>query len=195
MTRARDNAISDQASAKKQAKDQTGRLLEVEGQLQIANKHIVDLKKKLAEAEGAKGVAEYARDEAVKAKVEVEFARTKAESSKEQAEEEAFAEGMAKTKAILKTQANAAKDPTSTDKPAKETKHQGALEKEETSNQEAPQDVVKPPAGSQATLVIPQVPPTEKKSSEVAPPSQDPKASNETPRQTPKDKLSIKLKK
>ena len=58
MTRARDSAESGQASAQRQAENQTKRLLETEDQLKIAKEQIVDLKKKLAEAEGGKNVAE-----------------------------------------------------------------------------------------------------------------------------------------
>lgn len=70
--------------------------------MQVAKKHIADLKQKLAEAVGAQGAAEYAKDEALKATEEVVFARTDAEGSKEQAEEKAFTEGVAKTEAALK---------------------------------------------------------------------------------------------
>nr|XP_023925245.1 extensin-like [Quercus suber] len=106
------------------------------------------------------------------------------------------------SKATDEGQAGAAKDPTSIDKPSEETRHQGALEKEETSNQEAPQDVVKPPAESQATPADSQAthadspaPPVKKELPETTLPSQDPKASDAASRQIPKDKLSIKLKK
>ncbi|XP_065624187.1 uncharacterized protein LOC136065225 [Quercus suber] len=58
----------------------------------------------LAVAIHEKGVAEYARDEAVRAKDEAVFAKTDAERSMEKAEEDAFAEGVAKTEAILRAQ-------------------------------------------------------------------------------------------
>ena len=57
VTRARDSAEAGLASAQKQAEDQTRRLLEAKGQLQIAKEQIANLKKKLAEAERAKNVA------------------------------------------------------------------------------------------------------------------------------------------
>ena len=92
------------ASAQKQAKNQTRRLLKAKEQLQIAKEQIVDLKKKLVEAEGAKNVAIWARDNAVTAKEEAEFARTEAECSKEKAEEEAYDARVAETEAALKAQ-------------------------------------------------------------------------------------------
>nr|XP_023917447.1 hepatoma-derived growth factor-related protein 2-like [Quercus suber] len=104
MMKARDNAVSDLAGIMKQAKDQTSRLRDAEGQLQVTKEHIADLKQKLAEAVRAKGVTEYARDEALRAKEEAMFARTDAERSVEQAEEETFAEGVAKIEAALKAQ-------------------------------------------------------------------------------------------
>ena len=67
-TTARDSAESGLASALKQAEDQRRRLLEAEGQLQIAKEQIVDLKQKLAVAEGGKKVPEWAKDEALRAK-------------------------------------------------------------------------------------------------------------------------------
>ena len=104
MTRVRDSAKSGLASAQKQAEDQIRRLLEAEGQLQIAKEQIVDLKQKLAEVEGVKNVAEWARDEALRAKEEAMFAKSKAECSKEKAEEEAYDLGVAETQATLKAQ-------------------------------------------------------------------------------------------
>ncbi|XP_023917418.1 uncharacterized protein LOC112028956 [Quercus suber] len=104
MTRAKDSAASDLATAMKQAEDQTKRLQDIEGQLQAAQEDITDLKQKLAEAVGVKGIAEYAKEEAGRAKDEAVFARIDAERSVEQAEEEAFAEGVAKTEATLKAQ-------------------------------------------------------------------------------------------
>ena len=83
MTTARDSAESGLASALKQSEDQIRRLLEAEGQLQIAKEQIVDLKQKLAVAEGGKKVAEWARDEALGAKEKAVFARTEAECSRE----------------------------------------------------------------------------------------------------------------
>ena len=44
MTRANDSVESGLASAQKQAEDQTKRLQEAEGQLQITKEQIVDLK-------------------------------------------------------------------------------------------------------------------------------------------------------
>ena len=104
MTRVRDSAESGLASAQKQAEDQIRRLLEAEGQLQIAKEQIVDLKQKLAEVEGVKIVAEWARDEALRAKEEAMFAKSKAECSKEKVEEEAYDLGVAETQATLKAQ-------------------------------------------------------------------------------------------
>ena len=48
--------------------------------------------------------------------------------------------------------------PTSLDKPAEETKHPGLSEKDKTINQETPQDVMKPPADSQALVVEKEAP-------------------------------------
>ena len=104
MTTARDSAESGLASALKQAEDQIRRLLEAEGQLQIAKEQIVDLKQKLAVAEGGKKVAEWARDEALRAKEEAVFARIEAECPKVKAEEEAYDLGVAETQATLKAQ-------------------------------------------------------------------------------------------
>ena len=104
MTTARDSAESGLASALKQAEDQIRRLLEAEGQLQIAKEQIVDLKQKLAVAEGGKKVAEWARDEARRAKEEAVFARIEAECPKVKAEEEAYDLGVAETQATLKAQ-------------------------------------------------------------------------------------------
>ena len=89
---------------KKQAEEQTKRLLAAEEQLQIAKKQISDLKKQLIEVNNAKGVAEFAKDEAVRAKQEAEFARTEAEMARAKAEEEGYEAGMAKTQASLKAQ-------------------------------------------------------------------------------------------
>ena len=66
--RERDNASVGLASAQKQAKDQTKRLLEAEDQLRIAKELVDDLNRRLAKAEHDKGVAEYAGDEARRAK-------------------------------------------------------------------------------------------------------------------------------
>nr|XP_023874730.1 uncharacterized protein LOC111987264 [Quercus suber] len=85
-------------------------------------------------------------------------------------------------RATNESQTSAARDPTSFDKSVEETVHQRALEGVRTDNPEAPQDVVKPSADSQATLVVPQVLPVEEGSSEVAPPSQGLEALVETPR-------------
>ena len=104
MTRARDSTESGLASAQKQAKDQTRRLLEAEDQLKIAKEQIIDLKKKLVEAEGTKNVVKWARDEALRAKEEAMFARVEAKSSKEKAEEEVYDLGVAETQATLKAQ-------------------------------------------------------------------------------------------
>ena len=104
MTWARDSTKSGLASTQKQVENQTRRLLEAEGQLQIAKEQIVDLKKKLTKAEGAKNVVEWARDEALRAKEEVVFARVEVECFKEKAEEEAYDLGVAKTQATLKAQ-------------------------------------------------------------------------------------------
>ena len=104
MTTARDSAESGLASALKQAEDQIRRLLEAEGQLQIAKEQIVDLKQKLAVAEGGKKVAEWARDEALRAKEEAVFARIEAECPKVKVEEEAYDLGVAETQATLKAQ-------------------------------------------------------------------------------------------
>nr|XP_023914288.1 uncharacterized protein LOC112025834 [Quercus suber] len=79
------------------------------------------------------------------------------------------------------SQASAAKDSASSDKPVEETVHQGALEGAGTDNPKVPQDVVRPPADSQATLVVPQVPPAEGGSSEVAPLNQGPETPIEAP--------------
>ena len=102
--RERDSASSGLASAQKQAKDQTKRLIEAEDQLQIAKDLIEDLSKKLAAAKHDKGVAEYACDEAVRAKREAEFARNEAEVTKETAENDGYNAGVAETQAILKAQ-------------------------------------------------------------------------------------------
>ncbi|XP_065629320.1 ubiquinone biosynthesis O-methyltransferase, mitochondrial-like [Quercus suber] len=75
MTKARDTAASDLVVARKQAEDQTNRLLDVEGQLQTAKRDIAYLKEKLTVAIHEKGIAEYARDEAVRAKDEAPLAR------------------------------------------------------------------------------------------------------------------------
>ena len=104
MTTARDSAELGLASALKQAEDQIRRLLEAEGQLQIAKEQIVDLKQKLAMVEGGKKVAKWARDEALRAKEEAVFARTEAECPKVKAEEEAYDLGVAETQATLKAQ-------------------------------------------------------------------------------------------
>ena len=102
MTRAKDSAKLGPASAQKQAKDQTRRLLEAENQLKIAKEQITNLKRKLTEAKGAKNVAEWARDEALRAKEEAMFARSETESSKEKAEEEAYDLGVAESQTTLK---------------------------------------------------------------------------------------------
>ena len=102
--RERDNASAGLASAQKQAKDQTKRLLEAEDQLRIAKELIEDLNKRLVAAEHDKGVAKYARDKAIKAKREVEFARNKVEAAKEMAEDDGYNAGVAETQAILKAQ-------------------------------------------------------------------------------------------
>ena len=93
--------------------------------------------------------------------------------------------------------------PTSLDKPAEETKHPGLSEKDKTINQETPQDVMKPPADSQALVVEKEAP--EKIElilaslvvpiQAIPPPSQGSKASDTASQQPPKDKLTIKLKK
>ena len=102
--RDRDSASAGLASAQKQAKDQTKRLLEAEDQLQIAKEQISDLNKRLILAKNEKGVAEYARDETMRAKQEAEFARNEAEAAKETAEDEGYNAGVADTQASLKAQ-------------------------------------------------------------------------------------------
>ena len=90
--------------AQTQAKEQTKRLLDAEGQLQIAKEQINDLKKKLIMAENAKGVAEFARDEAVRAKQEAKFTINEAEAARDKAEEEGYETGVAETQTSLKAQ-------------------------------------------------------------------------------------------
>ena len=68
VTRARDSAKSGLANAQKQAEDQTRRLQEAEGQLQITKEQIFDLKQKLAAVKEGKKVVEWAKDEALRAK-------------------------------------------------------------------------------------------------------------------------------
>ena len=102
--RERDSASAGLDGAKKQAKEQTKRLLEAEDQLRIAKEQISDLKKRLILAENAKGVAEYARDEAMRAKREAEFARNEAEAARETTEDEGYNVGVAETQASLKAQ-------------------------------------------------------------------------------------------
>nr|XP_023880006.1 uncharacterized protein LOC111992371 [Quercus suber] len=92
-----------------------------------------------------------------------------------------------------KGQTDAAEDSTSTDKPVEGAERYGALDGAGAGSQEVPQDVVKPLADSQATLVGPQIPPAEEGFSEVAPPSQSPEVLVEALQQTPQDKLSTEL--
>ena len=89
------------------------------------------------------------------------------------------------------------------DKPAEETKHPRVSDKDKTTNQETPQDVLKPPTDPQALIAEKEV----LKKMElvlaslavpiqaVPPPSQDSEASDIASQQPPKDKLTIKLKK
>ncbi|XP_065637736.1 uncharacterized protein LOC136070972 [Quercus suber] len=104
MIRAKNSVVSGLDGAQKQAEVQTERLLEAEGQLQIAKEQITNLKKKLAEAEGAKNAAEWARDETRRGKEEAEFTKTEAETSKEKAEKVACDLGVAETQALFKSQ-------------------------------------------------------------------------------------------
>ena len=89
------------------------------------------------------------------------------------------------------------------DKPAEETKHPRVSDKDKTTNQETPQDVLKPPTDPQALIAEKEAP--EKMElvlaslavpiQAVPPPSQDSEAFDIASQQPPKDKLTIKLKK
>ena len=99
-------------------------------------------------------------------------------------------------------QDSATNTPSPLDRPAEETENYGVSEKENTINQEIPQDVMKPPAD-------PQAPPAENEAPkkielvlaslampiQAVPPSQGSKASDIAFQQPFKDKLTIKLKK
>ncbi|XP_023905036.2 uncharacterized protein LOC112016784 [Quercus suber] len=104
MTQARDSTLSGLEGAQRQAKTQTKRLGEVEGQLKLAEELIAGLTKKMANAEEAKRVAEWAKGEAERAKFEAEQGREEAWATKEEAEAAAYAAGATETAAAYKSQ-------------------------------------------------------------------------------------------
>nr|POE93967.1 putative ribonuclease h protein [Quercus suber] len=166
----RGNAAPDLTTATKRAEDHTKRWQDVEGHLRTTKEDTAVLKKKLAEAVSARGIAEYTGDEAMRAKDEAVFVRIYAERSAGQAEEEAFAEGVAKTEAILKAQIPFHN--LRVDRPFRGAQPRRALEGARTEGQEAPQEEVRLPTSSPATLTVPPINPTVEGPSEVAPPRQ-----------------------